>query len=197
MPYSGIYQIVNVVNNKSYIGSSTRDINRRFYKHKKLLSEGIHHSPYFQNAWNKYGASNFELRILALCEPSKCRDEEQKYLDSFKPEYNVCQKAHNTLGRKGSEKQRQAMKIVHLNNAYCLGRRMPHDERIRRRTSVIFSKAVKAISVTNPTETLIFNSFYDAHERGFNKNEVKRHIQGRRKTYRGYVWSLGELPSHP
>lgn len=54
----------------------------------------------------KDGYSNFSFSILEYCEPNKCLDREQYYIDLFRasaPEYNVLQKAGSSLGYKHTE----------------------------------------------------------------------------------------------
>ena len=60
---SGIYSIVNKTNNKFYIGSAV-DIRERIYIHFGKLRKNQHHSSYLQSAYNKYGESNFDVKIL-------------------------------------------------------------------------------------------------------------------------------------
>lgn len=63
---SGIYCIINILNNKKYIGSS-RNIYSRWYKHRANLRGGYHPDSYLQNAWDKYGEENFYFIILKKC----------------------------------------------------------------------------------------------------------------------------------
>lgn len=90
---SGIYAIVNTLNNHKYIGSS-KHIRDRIYQHRANLRSNRHHSVYLQNAYNKYGEDKFIWIILETCEP--IRDTlthiEQKYLD-LNPEYNIAKLA--------------------------------------------------------------------------------------------------------
>lgn len=65
---SGIYEIVNLVTGRRYIGSS-KNIQRRWYEHKLKLQNDSHHSPKLQGAWNKYGEHNFKFNILYQCSP--------------------------------------------------------------------------------------------------------------------------------
>lgn len=55
----------------------------------------------------KYGYANFSLEILEYCEPSKCTEREQYYLDLLKPEYNVLPIAGSCLGYKHSEESKK------------------------------------------------------------------------------------------
>jgi group I intron endonuclease len=80
---SGIYKIVNRLNNKYYVGSSN-NIKSRWRSHKYGLRKGTHHSSHLQNAWNKYGESNFDFIIVEETAVENLANEEQKYLDNIK-----------------------------------------------------------------------------------------------------------------
>lgn len=80
MATSGIYKIRNKTNGKFYIGSSC-DIWGRFYNHRSQLNRNIHDNQYLQNAWNKYGESEFEFVVMKKCQPKDLITEEQKELD--------------------------------------------------------------------------------------------------------------------
>ncbi len=60
---SGIYEIKNRINNKSYVGSSC-NINRRLYEHRSDLIEGVHHNKHLQQSWNKYGKEAFTFQLV-------------------------------------------------------------------------------------------------------------------------------------
>lgn len=98
----GIYQIVNRVNQKRYIGSSIR-LQGRKKRHFSELNCNIHHSQALQRAYNKYGKENFDFLILEYCEAVKLLEREQYYIDTLNPEYNICKTVGNCLGVKHSE----------------------------------------------------------------------------------------------
>ena len=54
----GIYMILNIINNKCYIGSS-KDIEIRKRQHTKELRKGEHHSAHLQASWDRYGEDKF------------------------------------------------------------------------------------------------------------------------------------------
>ena len=103
---SGIYQIVNTVNGKRYVGSA-KCFRVRFRVHKGLLNRGKHHAPHLQHAWTKDGAEVFEFRIIRFCEHGELIKCEQAAIDVMKPEYNVCLQAGSTFGRSHSVETRQ------------------------------------------------------------------------------------------
>jgi group I intron endonuclease len=71
----GIYSIFNTANGKQIIGQS-KNITKRWYFHRDKLRKNIHHNPYLQNAWNKYGEHSFQLKIILLC-PVENLDQEE------------------------------------------------------------------------------------------------------------------------
>jgi len=83
---AGVYQIINAINGKSYIGSS-KNVIKRWYRHRQQLKKGNHHSVYLQRAWNKYGSNSFTLKILI--ETNDLFVQEQLFINQLKPEYNV------------------------------------------------------------------------------------------------------------
>ncbi len=101
---SGIYQIVNLVNNNIYIGSAVNLRNRK-YLHISMLKRNIHHSIILQRAYNKYGLKNFSFEILEYVDVKNLIIREQFYIDKCNPKYNVCKIAGNTLGVESSRKK--------------------------------------------------------------------------------------------
>lgn len=80
----GIYGAVCSVTGKCYVGSST-DISNRITSHIRLLRNGNHHSPVFQNHVNKYGTENLKWYILEeVVNENSLYETEQHYLDYLK-----------------------------------------------------------------------------------------------------------------
>lgn len=112
---SGIYMVKNTINNKCYIGQS-QDIRRRIWMHEHLLNNGIHYNPHLQNAWNKYGSSSFEVKVLELCLTDQLNEREMYYIqlyDSFKSGYNRTVGGGGIRGVKMSDSARQKMRDSH------------------------------------------------------------------------------------
>jgi len=59
----------------------------------------------------KYGYSNFSLEILEYCDPSKCIEREQYYIDLFEPEYNIFKIAGSSLGLKHTDEAIEKMQL--------------------------------------------------------------------------------------
>lgn len=111
---SGIYAIINTVNDKIYIGSA-KDLKIRWRVHKNELNRDDHDNIILQRAWNKYGQFSFIFTVLEYCEPEKLIEREQYWLDLFKcyaPDdgYNICINAVSRLGTKFNEESKQKMR---------------------------------------------------------------------------------------
>jgi group I intron endonuclease len=79
----GLYAIVHKHTNRAYVGSAV-NLKRRFKEHRTLLKQGVHHSAYLQNAWNKYGVDQFEFKVIKpLDSLTEARELEQALLDCF------------------------------------------------------------------------------------------------------------------
>lgn len=63
MNNKGIYGILNIINNKIYIGSS-KNLSRRKREHFNELRSNKHSNKYLQRAFNKYGENNFKFLKL-------------------------------------------------------------------------------------------------------------------------------------
>ena len=76
---SGIYEIVNITNNKVYVGSSV-NINIRVQGHIRGLNRGNHHGKYLQAAWNKHGINSFMFRVIELCPVGRLIERENFWI---------------------------------------------------------------------------------------------------------------------
>ena len=100
---AGVYVFINNLNNKIYVGSSVNLTSRManyYYYYKSDKSPQF----FIIRAMKKYGLENFSLGILEICDknPKTCLDLEQKWIDCFKPDYNVLTIAGNSSGYKHS-----------------------------------------------------------------------------------------------
>lgn len=119
----GIYQLVNLINGKSYVGS-TVNLHRRINEYlnplyiDRNLKKG---NSQIMNALLKYGYINFGIRILediefnfnqsSLDKKNTILAREQHFLELIKPEYNINQIAGSNLGRVYSDEVRKKMSL--------------------------------------------------------------------------------------
>lgn len=105
---SGIYEIVNTINGKRYVGSAV-NLGQRWRQHRCELGKG-RHNPHMQNAWNKHGEDAFRFFVLEFVDDQAALlQREQHYIDSLRPEYNCAAVAGSNFGVKFGEDVRRKM----------------------------------------------------------------------------------------
>lgn len=104
-----IYKITNTINNKIYIGVTSRAIEERFAEHKSRIEE--RNNIHLYQAMEKYGRENFIIEIIDTANTNEEMFEKEKYYiklyDSYNNGYNM------TLGGEG-------VKILDLDEQYIV-----------------------------------------------------------------------------
>ena len=101
---TGIYQIINISNDKRYIGSAV-DLKKRKREHFQQLKKNTHSNRYLKNAYNKYGVDNFKFEVLLYCSKEDLIFYEQRAINAydFKTLYNIAPTAGSALGVKHTD----------------------------------------------------------------------------------------------
>ena len=148
---SGVYKIVNSLNDKHYIGSAI-NINTRWKNHLKDLKNNKHHSNHLQRSWNKYGEGSFKFEVIEYIEDkTKLIEREQHWIDfyqSYKREYgyNLLPKAGSMLGYKMPIEVREKMSLMRKGeNAPWYGKKFTEEHR-RNLSNSFMGRAVSEIS---------------------------------------------------
>lgn len=112
----GVYKIINLVNNKIYVGSSI-DLYKRKSSHFSALRNNFHCNKYLQSSYNKYGENNFIFDVIEyIDDKDKLLDREQYWLDTLNPcdnniGYNMLPTAGNSLGFKFPKEYKEKMGV--------------------------------------------------------------------------------------
>ena len=140
MKICGVYQILNNINSRCYIGQSL-DIEGRLKDHFKALRKGCHNSPHLQSAFDKYGEQVFSTRILTRCCPEHLTQVEQGWMERFKHNrYNVCPAATSMLGYRHTDKTKKKMSVYRMGNKYSLGYKHTSETRAKVSAALIGNK---------------------------------------------------------
>ena len=124
----GIYGIKNKINNNVYVGKTQMNFGDRWDSHRALLRENKHFNNHLQNAWNKYGESNFEFEILYEATINDDLDVlEKEYIAKYKNDgisYNISDGGDGgtNLGKHLSKETKN--KIGNKNRKHMLGKKM-------------------------------------------------------------------------
>lgn len=79
---SGIYEIVNIKNNKRYIGKS-ENISLRWSSHKTMLNGNKHHCKSLQEEYNIYGKESFRFNVIEIEKDSETLHYKERYWWEF------------------------------------------------------------------------------------------------------------------
>ena len=173
---SGLYKIINKLNNKYYIGSSN-NIKKRWKDHFDSLNNNQHYNIYLQRAWNKYKNENFTFVIFKKIKNLHLlKFEEQKILNSLNKDesYNISKFSTSPMrGRKHTDSAKIKIGISQY------GKKLSEITKNKIRKSKIgvkrkpFSKIQRAKMSINVSG--IKNPFYKAEKISFkniNTNEI-------------------------
>ncbi len=213
---SGIYKIVNKLNQKYYVGSSNDILGTTYYigrfkSHKNDLIKECHSNEHLQRAWNMYGEENFDFIIAEQVSNSISRQElfdiEQKYLDIAAQEkdkcYNILFKVGVPCSPETVEKSRLGLlEYYRREGSHNTGRR--HTEETKRKMSENngsmkgadnpnFGRKLTKEQLANrpPQKRGIQNSLTDPTIFSFRNKETKEEFSGTKADFR-YKFDLDQ-----
>lgn len=112
---SGIYAIIHSSSGQRYIGSAS-NTSKRWHRHRKDPSLGVHRNAHLQATWNKYGADAFEFVMLESTADLTIREQYwSDYYEAYQNGVNGWPVARGSRGRKVSQRQRDLAKVHMLN----------------------------------------------------------------------------------
>jgi len=212
-----IYKIKNKIDNKTYIGQTTQDLESRWRQHLKKRNS----CRYLKYAFNKYGVENFEFKLVCITFDNQLDDMEIKYIEQYKclvPNgYNIrlggnSGKHHDETKRKIGEALKNRYKNGMVHSMPQLGK--PHNEIIKKKISDTLKGHKRSqesidkqiISKRNKRNRKIIqfdiegnrlNSFYTCTEAaeyiGCTLCNISKCCNGVTKTSKGYVWKYESI----
>ena len=120
MKICGVYQILNNVSGRCYIGQSY-DIEKRLKEHFGALRKGCHRNQHLQSTFDKYGEQVFSTRILTRCCPEYLTQVEQGWMERFKVKYNKAPSAGSLFGYKLTAEHKAKLSAIMMGHKYSLG----------------------------------------------------------------------------
>jgi len=222
---SGIYKIVNTINNKFYIGSS-KDLSIRWQTHVARLERNYHHNILLQRAWDKYGSDNFVFEVIETCDINKLLEREQYYLDTLSAcnhsiGYNISPTAGRTDGMICSDETKQLLRSINLGKtasdetrskqAKASQNRKHSNETISKLREINLGdknpnygkigkthhRARQIIQLDlDDNEVATWDSIMDAHRAGFDHSNILACTLGRIDTAYGYHWKYAGIKKY-
>ena len=182
---SGIYQIINVINGKKYIGQSV-NVEERMNEHLRELIKGTHGNRHLQSSFNKYGQEAFAFSILERCSVEKLSEREIFWIaqtQSYIHGYNMTKGGEGTRGFSPSIETRAKY------SANSKRRWNEPDERLKLMRKL--KKAIEAerVPVIQVETGIIFPSVTKAGESiGHQSSEISGACMGKTHVCGDYHW---------
>ena len=116
---SGIYCLINNINENCYIGSSINLASRmvNYLSNSNLKSKKNDNMPIVK-ALLKYGQSNFTCLILEYVKPESLAIRETFYITHIIPYYNVLKEGYSSLGYKHTEETKKLLSELAKNRTH-------------------------------------------------------------------------------
>jgi len=209
---SGIYTITNIVNSKMIVGYTT-NLSRRKLDHFYKLRNNKHGSIHFQNAFNKYGESNFKFEVLEECDEEFLCSQENYWCNilnthNSKYGYNIAAtnpnrrlyklnserllKVSNAGKRKMSEETKKKIGDKMIGNTRALGLKRSKESVIKGLITKanMFNKQRKPVLQFDLFGNFIkeFPSTTSTKKEGFRVKEIGLVCKGKHKQHHGYIW---------
>lgn len=184
---TGIYFLFNKITGITYVGSAV-SFSRRKTAHYNDLRRNIHKNTHLQNAWNKYGESNFQFIIVEECSREDLLVREQHYLTVIPRQllYNFCLTAGSRIGHTPSPETRRKISESMKGKQNCLGKTQTEATRLKRSDSVskTMSKPFCVMKDGVIYEGLNINAFCREHK--LLPGTFCNMLAGRIKSYKGF-----------
>ncbi len=169
---SGIYKILNLKDNKFYIGSAV-DLRKRFYEHARQLNKNEHNNRHLQFAWNKYWSISFKFEIIEIVEDkSKLLEREQFWIDmtnccNDKVGYNLSPVAGSQLNFKHSVESKLKISLAAKN--------ISQETRDKRKAYIFTDEHRKHMSIARKKRITKEETRIKLSVAGKNRNHTEQH----------------------
>jgi group I intron endonuclease len=115
----GIYCLINLVNEHTYIGSSTNlAIRMRHYLNNTFLKNKKNRNIPIVTALLKYKQTNFAVLIVEFINIKELAIRETYFISKFLPYYNILKQGYSSVGYKHTEKTKQMLSELAKNRIH-------------------------------------------------------------------------------
>lgn len=189
MPYkviTGIYIIINIKNDKVYIGSA-KSILSRLSNHKYQLNKNKHFNKHLQSSYNKYGFDNFNFNILEETDLDNLEKLEEFYINEYKSNntifgYNKRIDCRTNLGLKFSEEHIENLRKSHIGNNQSEESKIKIAESLYKSVYKINDK----LEILSEYKSII----EAASDNNMNTTSISACCRGKLNSSGGYYWSF-------
>ncbi len=141
-----VYKIVNVLDNKYYVGMTKQSLIKRFSQHKQNAKNGK--DTYLYNAIRKYGSDNFEIELICECNSrEECCQLEIKFISENICGYNLAKGGEGGFVVQDIDTWKEKLKESRKGKTPALG--LNHSEETKKKCSEASTKYWKSQETYN------------------------------------------------
>jgi len=189
-----IYTITNKTDNKTYVGQTIGDLERRWKGHLKKGSN----CRYLKSAINKYGVDNFVFKLVCITFDNQLDDMEIQYIEKYNclaPNgYNL--RLGGNSGKHHVETKQKIAETLKTKHKNGLIRSIMTQESINKLIITLKNKRKNKI-IQFDIEGNRLNSFDSCKEAadyvGISRTSISRCCNDNAKTASGYVWKYESI----
>lgn len=116
---SGVYLLINLINNHTYVGTAINISNRmKNYSSNSYLNYYRNKNMPITKSLLKYGQANFAVLILEYIEINKVLECETNWILKISPYYNVLKKGYSSLGYKHTNEVKKILSDLRINKKH-------------------------------------------------------------------------------
>ncbi len=155
-----IYALINNVNYKLYVGSTTAPV-KRFRDHISSLKYNRHRNPHLQNAKNKYGEGFLDITVIEFVDEIDNLIPREKYwinyfeCDKREFGYNSRSADESRVGFGISPEAKGKISKANTGNKYCVGRPVSPETREKLRKASMGNKNCLGRKLSDKTKDKI------------------------------------------
>jgi len=210
-----LYIHINKINNKKYIGITSRKKSSYRWGAK---GDRYSTSPHFYNAIKKYGWENFnhEIILINLTQEEAIRLEKE-YIKKYNSNnklygYNLTTGGEGTQGYKLSAKNIERLRKLNTGNKYSLGHQVSDESKLimrncklgkkqnqlfidkRAKANTNGKKSKKVYQYSKEFKTIkVWISLNEARRNGYSAPCISRCCNNTRYVYKDFVWSFKKM----
>ena len=191
MPVGQIYKIVNIVNDRAYIGQ-TINFRKRKNDHLMRLRRGIHANDYLQKAFAKYGEESFKFEIIEEVERDNLTEREQYWSDSI-GDYNLLVDVRSPWYGPKAEEHKRKISEAHIGVFHTEDTKKKISEKLK--GMWVGHKSPNSVSVKQYDKNMNLIKVHKciteaANDTQINRKSISNNANGRSNSAGGFVWQL-------
>lgn len=192
MDFSGVYLIINLLNQKYYIGSA-KDLRHRYRNHFNDLKTNKHRNIHLQRSYNKNPESFIMVMIEEVENVRELTNREQYWMDILNVTdkgicYNVLNTANSLLGFKHSKETKKKISEIQIGKMLSQSHKDNISKSLLSMEGRRNKRKIKQLSIDGKDLRVWDSASEASKDLNISRSGITAVCRGRRKTIGGFKW---------